>query len=426
MEYRSSLIQKPLALMTTLMLAVWLLILLYTASDRSISDASDFIEARFGAGHSRGAVVPYRRWNAGPKVMKNETAEDESVPDVILGPLTESLGQIRHRIKILMAKLDQLDQRDIKEVKDMIRRKESDLMMNHAGNDAVERLPKDESETDRNSVHYHDVQTRNDSSQASNSEALSKLSESLANVEKEKYRFDRSKQEKELAARFLVIGETDQDTKSVENDFALPSAADFEDFDGEMLEKSEVERLPPAPALKAKEEKKVKEFGRTNLILGVTRTVTRPVRLASSKFEKMANTKHSVTMFERITGHFVVAEEPRQVQSPLKIMKKQKMNKGNAVMLNKTQVSSTLITLTGKNEHSLNTAAMNENYNGDNKGYEHERAGGKLEDIVVNKEKNIIKMRQKKNKILKNQNQQSKLNKKKQGYYIQFKKSIKA
>ncbi len=315
-----------IGIISLLMLAVWLLILLYTASDRSISDASDFIEARFR--NPKEPLVPYKRWQARPVPDDGDSVE-------IVRPLTESLEQIRQRIKNLMAKLDQLDHKEIKEVKDMIQRKVSIMQFKKQEHSESKHLAEDlegNNSENRNDGVEHDTKDR---------EALSSLAESLENVEKEKFRIDRSRQEKELAERYLMNGTIfEKEDSKYDNTVAkdgegdeveLPSAAGVEeDINEELPDAVEVENNEKTVTSKvAAKDEDVKG----NLVIATTKDFKTPATILTTMKEKNSpkpdedefkdNEGEDVDVDVDAGGH-VDDTEPKQVESPLGIMAKRK------------------------------------------------------------------------------------------------------
>ena len=115
--------QRPVALVSVLMLSVWALVFLYTATDKSISDFSDSIEARFK--RIRPYKVLFTKWTIRPTTLNDDS--DLWFDGDALGyfEATSSLSdeELRRRRQKMFRKFDKIHEKEINE-KIKARRKE--------------------------------------------------------------------------------------------------------------------------------------------------------------------------------------------------------------------------------------------------------------------------------------------------------------
>ena len=115
--------QRPVALVSVLMLSVWALVFLYTATDKSISDFSDSIEARFK--RIRPYKVAFTKWTIRPTVLNDDSGLWFGGDALGYFEATASLSdeELRRRREKMFRKFDKIHEKEINE-KIKARRKE--------------------------------------------------------------------------------------------------------------------------------------------------------------------------------------------------------------------------------------------------------------------------------------------------------------
>lgn len=107
--------QRPVALVSILMLSVWTLVFLYTATDKSISDFSDNIEARFK--RIRPYKVAFTKWTVRPTTLNYD--DGLWFDGNALGPLEAAVSlsdkDVRRRREKMFRKFDKIHEKEINE-----------------------------------------------------------------------------------------------------------------------------------------------------------------------------------------------------------------------------------------------------------------------------------------------------------------------